>query len=73
MDCKKVLTVLYEYLDHETDQDHYLEIRKHLDLCRCCFDHVEFERLLREHIRVTTHHVCPDHVKKRIKDLLENF
>jgi len=73
IDCKEVGSQVLLYLDKECDQETRVEIEKHLELCRSCFDVAEFEQLLRDHMRKKTNHCCPDKVKKKIQDLLDRF
>ncbi len=71
IDCKQVLTSLYSYLDNDLDKSVVVEIKTHIELCRACFGCLEFEQLLREHMKKTTNHACPEQVKLRIKRLLD--
>lgn len=73
MDCEKLLTSIYAYLDNECSPDDLSSIKEHLELCRECFKRVDFERLLRQHMREKTDHGCPDRVKLRIQKILESF
>ncbi|MCB4757714.1 MAG: zf-HC2 domain-containing protein [Elusimicrobia bacterium] len=73
MDCQDVLDSLYEYLDDELKDLRSKEIREHLDLCRACFGLFKFERLLREKMRQKTYHMCPENLKKRIQDVIEEY
>ena len=72
-DCQTLIRKVFEYLDHELTDAEKNEFRRHMDLCRQCFDQVEFERRLREECRTKTCHPCPDALKKRIQDLIRNF
>jgi mycothiol system anti-sigma-R factor len=71
--CDKILEGVWVYLDRELNEAEHKEFEKHLDLCRSCFSHVEFEKKLRDHIRSKTDHMCPEKLKKRIQDLIEKF
>ena len=71
--CEQVLQTVYEFIDKEMTRDGMVTIKAHLDLCRSCFSRVEFEKLLREHMKSTTDHACPEKVKKKIQDLMQNF
>jgi len=73
MDCSQVARKLFEYLDKELAQEDTSNLEKHLEECRACFDHVEFERMLREHLRKITHHRCPEKLKQKIKAIIEKF
>lgn len=73
LSCEKVLEIVYEYLDGAVDKNGVANLKEHLDLCRSCFGRVEFEKLLRDHIRQKTTAICPDRLKKRIQDLIDQF
>lgn len=73
IDCKKVEDTLYQYLDQELDEQSAADFEKHIELCRMCFNHTEFERLLRDHMKQKTSHLCPDRVKNRIKNIIEHY
>jgi len=73
INCEKVMASIYVYLDNESSADDISEIKLHLDLCRECFKRLDFERLLRKHMRAKTSHACPERLKKRIERLLEIF
>lgn len=48
MTCQEAVDRLYEYLDREIDGITAAQIDKHLDLCRLCCDHFEFEKKMKE-------------------------
>ena len=73
IDCKQVLSSIYAYLDNDLEKGVLVEIRTHIELCRACFGCLEFEQLLREHMKKKTNHCCPDKLKLRIKNLIEEF
>ena len=72
-DCKSVLKDLFDYIDKEMNDQDASEMKAHLELCRVCFDRMEFEQLLRSHLQDKTTHPCPDSLKTRIKKLIENY
>jgi len=49
--CREAAKHLYEYLDGELPQIDYDKIKMHLELCRICCKHFEFEEILRSIIR----------------------
>ena len=73
LDCDDVLKKVFDFLDHEVDAAGVAELEEHLDLCRTCFDRVEFEKRLRERMREKTFHACPDALKNRIQGLLDTY
>lgn len=71
--CEKVIQNIWDYLDREIGNGEMTEIQKHLDLCRACFSRVEFEQMLREHMKKATHAMCPEKLKKKIKDIVDKY
>lgn len=49
-ECREVLTRLYEYLDGELGAGDHDKVRAHLEACRPCLNHFEFERLFQEYV-----------------------
>ncbi len=73
IDCNQAAKRLLEFLDKELNPDELQKMEHHLEECRACFDHLEFERLLRTHLQKKTEHLCPEKVKTRIEKLLADF
>ena len=48
MTCREAVKKLHEYLDRELDNASTEQIKKHLELCRLCCDHLEFEKTMKE-------------------------
>lgn len=66
IDCAGVVARLYEYIDEELDEETVWKIRGHLELCKKCYPHYDFEkaflRFLSEHGRVE----APPELKRKI-------
>jgi mycothiol system anti-sigma-R factor len=73
MNCEKLLQVAYAYIDGDSTEINITEVEAHLDLCRECFSRVDFEKLLRKCMQAKTSHTCPDALKERIKNILNQF
>lgn len=73
LDCQDVIDNLFDYLDQEMTVEVQTSLKAHLDLCRNCFDRVQFEEVLRIKMRQKTSHCCPEKLKKRIQSLLDQF
>lgn len=71
MDCREAADRLHDYLKRELTPELEVEVRIHLERCRPCFAHAQFEerflRLIEEHGRRTT---CPGSLRERIVRLL---
>ena len=44
LDCRSAMMQLYDYLDGELSPERMALIRTHLDDCRPCYAHAQFER-----------------------------
>lgn len=51
MNCEEVINKLYEFLDSELGQDDVSAIREHLEQCKPCFDHYQFDMLLKKVVK----------------------
>lgn len=49
--CQEALDRVYEYLDGELDQGWTERVRAHIEACRRCYPHFNFERIFLDHIR----------------------
>ncbi len=47
MTCQEAVDQLYEYLDAQLDNANAEQVQKHLDLCKLCCDHFEFEKQMK--------------------------
>ena len=71
--CEEVLKHLVAYLDREMDAHSAAEIGRHLEQCRGCFSRAEFERQLKAQVRAAGSHSAPEHLRARIKKLVDEF
>lgn len=51
MNCRKVIKNLYEFLDNELGPEDVNAIREHLEKCKPCLDHYEFDALLKRVVK----------------------
>jgi anti-sigma factor (TIGR02949 family) len=67
INCREAADRLQDYLKQELTAELAIEVRVHLDRCRSCFHHAQFEerflRMLEERARRET---CPGAVRERI-------
>ncbi len=67
VDCLKALELLQDYLKQELTPDTATQIAVHLDHCRSCFEHVQFEQSFLAMLEVTVKgQCCPDRLRARI-------
>jgi anti-sigma factor (TIGR02949 family) len=71
VDCAQALTNLGDYLKQELTPELMAEVRIHLERCRECFEHAQFEerflKMLESRARKET---CPAKLRARILALL---
>jgi mycothiol system anti-sigma-R factor len=71
MTCEEAVRKLYEYLDHELDTTTAQQLDKHLEICKSCCDHFEFERKVKKLIKDSCFdEKAPQFLKDKIRDTL---
>ena len=65
MTCEEAVKKLYQYIDRELNQSAVMQIDKHLEICRMCCDHFEFEKRM----KVLVHDSC---FQKKASPLLKS-
>ena len=73
VDCAQALTNLGDYLKHELTPELMVEVRQHLERCRDCFKHAQFQESFL--IMLETHggrETCPAKLRARILSLLRS-
>ncbi|HBC47133.1 MAG TPA: mycothiol system anti-sigma-R factor [candidate division Zixibacteria bacterium] len=71
MTCEEAVRKLYEYLDHELDTTTAQQLDKHLEICKSCCDHFEFERKVKTLIKDSCFdEKAPQLLKDKIRDTL---
>ncbi len=72
--CDDIFEHIYEFINtKDMTAEMEAEIRVHLQMCRKCYTHFEFERLLIQRFRDAGCPSCPETLKHRIKDILDRF
>jgi anti-sigma factor (TIGR02949 family) len=71
INCDDVLIEIEHYLHGELDPDRSSRLVDHLNSCSPCLDRAEFQRKLKEIVRIKCRRtVTPDHLVWRIRDAL---
>ena len=74
MTCEEAAQQLYEYLDKELSPADYNKIKLHLELCRECCQHFDFEEILRSLLRSEARSErLPTHLKESILKEIEDL
>ncbi|MEA3222319.1 MAG: zf-HC2 domain-containing protein [Thermodesulfobacteriota bacterium] len=71
MNCKKIIALLYDYMDEDLPPDLMEEVSSHLDKCKMCktLFHT-YSLTIRLTNKVETHHNVPPEMLSRLKALL---
>jgi hypothetical protein len=72
--CDEIFEHIYEFINaRDVSPEREADIRMHLQMCRKCYTHFEFERRLIEKIRQVGDCPCPSTLKQKINKILEEF
>ena len=67
IDCTTAVQRLWDYLDQELDDTRVAEVRQHLESCRSCLPHADFDRRFLEALgRVRELHLMPPAAKSHV-------
>lgn len=73
IDCEEAVRMLLQYLDNELERPNQDAMEQHLQSCRSCFSHMEFEKRLKNMIRDSNTEAAPADLRARIRKLTERF
>jgi mycothiol system anti-sigma-R factor len=74
MNCDEWFDRLYRILDRDVDEVVWREVEEHMKLCRSCWDRYEFEKRLKEKVKVSCcRESCTESLRVRIKALFEKY
>lgn len=73
IDCEQALRGLFDFLDHELDDEERAAMQHHLATCRSCYSRMDFERRLKARLRELRDDAAVGHAHERIRRLLETF
>lgn len=67
MTCEEAVKKLQEYIDKELDRASSEQLDKHLELCRICCDHMEFEKSMKKLVHESCFEArAPEFLKQKI-------
>ena len=73
VDCAQALTNLDDYLKQELTPELMAEVRRHLERCRECFQHAQFEESFLTMLETrASRETCPAKLRARILALLRS-
>ena len=70
LDCRAAADRLHDFLKQELTPEVAAEMRAHLEKCRPCFAHAQFEQSFLAKLQQTGQCSCPATLRARIMDLL---
>jgi anti-sigma factor (TIGR02949 family) len=71
VDCVKAMDNLADYLKRELTPELMVEVRQHIERCRDCFKHAQFEESFLAMLETrAAREACPQKLRARILDLL---
>jgi anti-sigma factor (TIGR02949 family) len=73
IDCEQALRHLFDFIDHELDDDERDAMQRHLATCRSCFSRANFENRLKDKLRELRRDEPGEDASERIKRLLQSF
>lgn len=74
MNCEECEKLIWQYLDGELDGVSSGDLQRHLEECRDCFSHAEFERQVKELVRRSCGcEQAPPELRERLSRLLRMF
>ena len=68
--CDDVLREIEHYIHGELDQGHSARLAEHLVECSPCFERAEFQRKLKEIVRMKCRSAPPEHLVMRIRQAI---
>jgi len=68
--CDEVLVEIEHYLHGELDPDRSMLLGEHLADCPPCFERAEFQRKLKDIVRVKCHSQTPEHLVAKIRQAI---
>lgn len=72
--CEEALSSLYEYIDEELSPEAEASVREHLEICRNCYPHYNFERLFIQHVQKAGRRTeNSGELGERIRELLDRL
>jgi anti-sigma factor (TIGR02949 family) len=71
IDCQTAVRQLWDYLDAELDDQRMTEVKQHLDTCRHCLEHAEFDHSVIQTLRrFRDRHPVPSAVRSQVMAVL---
>ena len=73
-DCLEAFDHVYAYINNElTDEDALVRVEYHLSHCKSCYSRSEMERKINEKMKNSRSDKAPEHLQKRLQNLIDDF
>lgn len=73
-DCLEAFDHVYAYINNELkDKAVIARIEHHLSHCKSCFTRAEMERKINDRMKQSKQEQAPEHLKKRLQNLIDDF
>lgn len=71
--CEEALKRVFDYIDDHIQNTSRDEFEYHIELCRHCFDRVEFEKLLKSRLQALRYKRSSERLRERVEDIIAEF
>ncbi|MEW8034259.1 MAG: zf-HC2 domain-containing protein [Candidatus Thiodiazotropha endolucinida] len=73
-DCLEAFDHVYAYINNELkDEEAIKQLEHHLRHCKSCFSRAQMERKINERLKKTSKPKVPKTLRKRVKNLIDNY
>jgi mycothiol system anti-sigma-R factor len=66
MSCREVVELLWEYIDAELTPEREQQVRAHLEACKACYGHYEFQQAFVAFVKRHGAQVAPAELRARV-------
>lgn len=73
IDCEEALKQIFQFVDHELNENDRQAMERHLHTCKSCFSRAEFERRLKGKLAELREKEPSDNTSARITRLMKTF
>lgn len=66
MSCREAVEKLWAYIDGELSENEAGQVHDHLEACRACYPHYDFQRAFRAFVAAHTNRPVPPGLRRRV-------
>jgi anti-sigma factor (TIGR02949 family) len=71
--CEEALKRVFDYIDDHLKDTSRDEFERHIEVCRHCFDRVEFEKLLKSRLNALRFEQSSERLRERVSHIIDTF